>query len=148
MRAVDIVYATSDREEAERVRHALRHVSNRLEVFTDPASAADRMLRRGAFSSERRTPDLVVLDAELLGEGCYDLLREYREREDGQTVVAVVERDPEMDRVERARRAGADAYAAKPLDLQSLAELLEDVSGVHFAVVRDDSLEVAPKGVA
>lgn len=146
MEAVDILIADSDPNEAARVQHALRHIRNRLEVFTDPERAVDRLLQRGEFEDEQRAPDLILLDAELLGPGCYDLIKSYRGAELKHSVIAVLEADPDLERVERARKAGASAYTRKPLTLQSLAELLEDVEGIDLAAVRDGSLEVAARG--
>lgn len=139
MEAVNILIADDDPGEVDRIRTALRNVINETTVLTDREEVRDRILGRGRWSGERRRPDLAILDAQMMGEECYDLIAE---ADLGDTVVAVMDRFPTMEKVERARRAGVSAYAPKPLHLESLAEMLQDVRRISVAVVRGRSVEV------
>lgn len=135
--AVDILIAESDPVEADRVRDALRPVLNSVTVFHDGERAADYLLQRGEFAGERRTPDMILLDAELIGDGCWRLLKRLRsEPRYDDALIAVISSDPSLEKAERAREAGVTWFVGKPVKIETLALLVEDLEDMGLAVIR------------
>lgn len=75
----------------------------------------------------RRLPDIVVLDIGLPGRDGFDVSRELRSMHAGIGVVMLTGRSANADRV-RGLRESADAYLAKPVDIDVLAATLYSVA--------------------
>lgn len=75
--------------------------------------------------TSQRVPDIVVLDVELPGMSGLDLLRTWRAdpRTEGMEVVVLSGRSEAEDEA-AGYDAGADAYVAKPMDVDVLESLL------------------------
>lgn len=73
-----------------------------------------------------RPPDIVVLDVGLPGRDGFDVTRELRLQDAGVGVVMLTGRSSNVDRV-RGLSVGADAYLAKPVDIDVLVATLHSV---------------------
>jgi PAS domain S-box-containing protein len=88
------------------LRRALDHSSRRPIVTSDPEEAV-RL-------AELETPDLVLLDLMLPGEGSFELFREIRQTSPRAAIIVMVPGDREEEAVE-ALRIGAEDYIRKPI---------------------------------
>ena len=142
--AADIMVVDADPLDADKIERALSALVNRVTVFNDPSEAADYLMRRGRYAGNRRTPDLLILDAELMGEGCWEVIRDLRERPEYEdTAVVVVEDDPPAGHVMKAREVGADHFESKPVSMLRMAQLVARQRHLDMAVVRRSILHDA-----
>jgi CheY-like chemotaxis protein len=73
---------------------------------------------------ERETPAVVLMDVGLPGMDGYEVCRKFRERGLAATrIIAMTGYGQERDR-QRAKSAGFDAHAVKPVEYAELAKLL------------------------
>lgn len=136
MTPVDIFILERDPITAGEMRRALDPLLNRVDVFHDPERAVDYLLSRGEFDGNRRTPELIILDADLLGAECWQFLERLNRMDRYQASdVVVVSRDATMGDVMRARRAGAGRIEGKPVDANTLLRLVAGREGVDMAVL-------------
>ncbi len=93
--------------------HHVTHAEHSLDALGE--------LERGHF-------DILLLDLDLPGMDGYQLAGIIRERDDGRAlpIVAITARSG-GDEEQRARAAGMDAFARKPLTGEQLADLLDDL---------------------
>lgn len=110
--------------------HALLvgRVFRKLKISADRVSdAAQAMayLRDGPSETDRRRPDLILLDLGLPGASGHELLRRLKSDPAWADLVVVIlstSEDPED--INRAYRARANSYLVKPLAFRELEEML------------------------
>ena len=138
MEAVDILIGTSDPQEVQTIREALRVLMNRVTVLSEPRSVRDYLQKHGEWKDERRTPELVIVDMELMnGDDCWTLLGKLSEREAyRRTTWAALVEEPGKRDADRAYAAGVDWLMAKPLTVRAMAELVDELEDKAMAVVR------------
>ncbi|RME08201.1 MAG: response regulator [Anaerolineae bacterium] len=90
-------------------------------LLASDAATALQMLKR-------ETVDLVVLDHRLQGDDGFQALRAIRDLPQGKEVPVVMVSAGHESLGEVALRAGAQAYRCKPLFLQELLDLLEELT--------------------
>lgn len=74
-------------------------------------------------------PDVVLLDINLPGVDGYKLCRQIKSDENlSRPIVIAVSGVTDGDIQERVKEAGADAFVAKPIELDSLPQLIEDLA--------------------
>lgn len=140
--AVDILIAEADDEDAARIRDAMGPLVNRVEMTRSAQETADRLFHRGRWSRERRTPDLVILDAGMIGDGCWQMIERLKGRDgyEDSVIVVVAGKDGEdADRAGQSRRAyeaGARWFVGKPVRTDVLRRIVDDLEDMGFAVVR------------
>lgn len=132
----DILVVEPNPQRAERIRGALSPLVNWVEVFTDGSEAHDYLMGEGEYEGNRRVPGLVILDADVMGDACFETVARMRDMERFRgTKVVVVSAEPDLDSIRRARQAGASRYNGKPLTLDALAQMLGSVEDLDPAVV-------------
>lgn len=137
MEAVDILICESDEHEARAIHRALRPILNRVTIVTTAKDAKDCLYRRGRWSDERRVPDLILLDADMVGTDCWELLCELTASGPfADSVFVVLSADPSMEKAERARASGAEWFVGKPVRMDTLARITDSLEDMGLAVIR------------
>jgi PAS domain S-box-containing protein len=118
-----ILHVEDDPASGELVRRLFeRRDDVDLVLVRDGATAVDE--------ARRHRPDLVLLDLGLPDVSGEVVLAQLRARPDTAHVpVVVVSADATAGQAERLRRAGAETYMAKPVSLQRLLQVVDDVRG-------------------
>jgi two-component system, chemotaxis family, response regulator Rcp1 len=81
-----------------------------------------------AANGERPTPDLVLLDINLPNKNGYEVLESIRENDLFLTTfVAMCSGSTSIEDKIRARNNGANAYMVKPMDLEEMNEMVENL---------------------
>ncbi len=116
-----ILHVEDDPASGELVRRLFeRRDDVDLVLACDGATAVDE--------ARRHRPDLVLLDLGLPDVSGEVVLAQLRARPDTADVpVVVVSADATAGQAERLRRAGAETYLAKPVSLQRLLQVVDDV---------------------
>ena len=113
--------------------HKLR---NELVVFGNGRHALDYLRRAGPYA-DVALPDLILLDLNLPGLDGRDLLTQLTADPVLCTIPVVVLTNSLAERdILRARRLRVVDYVAKPVDFARLAEVVKQVEGLAFTVVR------------
>jgi CheY-like chemotaxis protein len=108
-------------------------ITHPLQVVQDGQSALDYLLGAGSYSDRQKfpLPSLVLLDLQLPFLTGFEVLHRIRTHQDLQTLnVAILTSSSEEKDIDRAYRAGANAYLVKPGDAEKLLELVRSVD--HF----------------
>lgn len=136
--AVDILIAESDPLEAKIVHGALdRLLNNRVTVLTDAEETLDYLLQRGGYAEERRAPDLIILDVDLIGDDCWEMLSGLRDRPGlEEAMIVVISSSASIAQAGRAEDAGVNWYSGKPINLENLSRIIEDLEDLGIAVIR------------
>lgn len=131
--AIDVMVIDAEPDDAARIRIALDPLVNDVEVIEDPDEAVDRLL---SAESESDLPDLLIVDLELMGDGCWDLIADLRTRNGEAVAVVVISEDPSAEDIMRAERAGADHFDSKPINLLRIGRLIAKQRRLDMAIVR------------
>ncbi|MBI3976035.1 MAG: PAS domain S-box protein [Armatimonadetes bacterium] len=84
--------------------------------------------RLGLDLAREHQPHLILLDLHLADISGEEVLRRLQEHPDTRRIpVVVISADPTGSQAERVRAAGAQGYLAKPLDMQQLLKILDEV---------------------
>jgi CheY-like chemotaxis protein len=75
----------------------------------------------------RQPPDLIILDMKMPGMDGWEFARAYRGRHGGRTPIVVL--TAAIDAEARATEVGAEAFLAKPFDLDALIERVSRLAG-------------------
>lgn len=139
LRSVDILVLEAETDVAARIRQGLGVLANRVDVVTDPDEALQMLTQRTRDRADAGEPyELVVLDADLLGEECWGVVEELRRRGYEQAEIVVVAEDPDWEQLERAQAAGASRFEQTPIDLEALAQMIATLYGLDLHVVRTE----------
>ena len=111
-------------------------VSNELHVARDGIEAMDFLKRRGKFGSAPR-PDMVLLDLNLPGRDGRQVLSEIRADPEltDLPVVVLTSSKAEVD-VVKAYQLHANCYIVKPVDFESLMQIVASIESFWLTVVR------------
>jgi two-component system response regulator MprA len=74
----------------------------------------------------RRRPDVIILDMKMPGMDGWQFARTYRERHGARTPIIVF--TAATDAAGRAAEVGAEAFVAKPFDLEALIERVQTMT--------------------
>ncbi len=94
---------------------SLEHVGFECRKMTDSVQATE-LLKREKF-------DVVITDISMPGRNGFEVIEAVRSNNSAERVIAIsgqLDRSVEIDAI----RTGADAFIAKPIDLQSLIEII------------------------
>lgn len=147
---VDILVAEGDERQARLISDALSELENRVTVLAAGRECREYLTGSGEYSGERRAPDLVIVDEELLGEGCFRFLTRMVRQEkfaDTEFALLVDVGAGEGDDAETVRRrikqkidaayeAGVHYTIRKPVDFAAMQALVAELQNMGLAVVR------------
>jgi two-component system OmpR family response regulator len=114
-----VLIVEDDPEAAEFMKGQLERHHVKVRIAKDGGQA------QATFSMHK--PDFVILDLILPGESGFEICERFKSADAAVPVLVVSEMDREDSR-ELAQRVGADGYLTKPLDPQSLVEMVREIA--------------------
>lgn len=102
-----------------------------IQLAKNGEQALDFLFARGEYEGRdaRRDPSLVILDLKLPGVNGFEVLREVRRSEPYRyTPVVILTTSDEQSDIQRGYQLGVNSYLRKPMDFDSFAQLLRQVS--------------------
>lgn len=107
-------------------------ISNTIDLVTDGDQAIDYL-----SSADQPRPDLVLLDLNLPGRDGHDVLAMMKQDPDLRRIpVCILTTSSADDDVLGAYDLGANAYVNKPISLDGWHELVAQIEGFWFSLVR------------
>jgi two-component system, response regulator len=141
--AVEILVVEDDQGDGERVLDALKsnNLTNTVHVVRDGADALDFVFSTGSYLSRAplEIPRLILLDLNLPGIGCLEVLR--RIRADGRTraiPVAVLTPSRSDGDLEACTGLGVEVFLSKPVDFIRFREAAQKL-GFRWKMLGPDS---------
>jgi len=138
MKPVNILLVEDSLDDVILVRAALKkgRVANELFVVHDGDAAMDFILNRGAYADSPRA-DLVLLDLNLPGKTGQEVLKEIKTTPLLRSIpVIVLTTSTEERDILRAYEEQANAYIAKPLDLDEFFNAIRMFEDFWLTLVR------------
>jgi CheY-like chemotaxis protein len=141
-RAVRILLVEDNLDDIEITRLALKRcrVANHLAIVRDGQEALDYLARKGDYRDESAPrPDLVLLDLNLPRLNGIEVLEHIRtspEPEVRAVPVIMLTASNSPDDIDRAYRAGANAFVTKPVDFDGFTRALEELAEFWIVVAR------------
>ena len=143
MKPVNILLVEDSDDDVILVRAALKHgrVANDLFVVHNGDDAMAFILNRGRYADSPR-PDLVLLDLNLPGRTGQEVLEEIKQTPQLRSIpVIVLTTSTEERDIMRAYEEQANAYVAKPLDLDEFFDAIRMFEDFWLTLVRLPSAE-------
>lgn len=137
-RAIEILLVEDDPGDELITREALEHnkFQNRLHVAHDGEEGLDFLYKRGQFEGAPR-PDLILLDLNLPKYGGRQLLETVKSDADlARIPVVVLTTSSAEEDIVRSYKLHANAYVAKPVDLDQFISAVRQIDEFFLQVVR------------
>lgn len=137
-RAIEILLVEDDPGDELITREALEHnkFQNRLHVAHDGEEGLDFLYRRNGFEDAPR-PDLILLDLNLPKYDGRQLLETVKSDADlARIPVVVLTTSSAEEDILRSYRLHANAYVAKPVDLDQFISAVRQIDEFFLQVVR------------
>jgi CheY-like chemotaxis protein len=133
---INILLVEDNPDDVELTRLALSRakLQNRIWVVNDGAEALAFLRREGAHQGVPR-PDLVLLDLKLPALDGRDVLLRIREEHRWRELPVVVLTASDSEHEHLATLA-ADAFLTKPVDFARLGEVVRQIAGLGWAIVK------------
>lgn len=107
----------------------------RMHHVDNGESALQYLQKQGEFKSVK-TPDLILLDLNLPGKDGLTVLETIKKDENLQKIlVQVLTTSLLMADIEKSYRLGANAYIAKPINLEDFAKIIDRIEGFWLDAV-------------
>lgn len=107
-----------------------------IEVVTDGIEALAYLLGEGQYAGTP-TPDLVLLDLNLPKLSGREVLRTIRQNNSLRHLPVVILSSSEAESdVSQSYRLGANHYVTKPADLAAFQNIIQEIDGLWFMVVK------------
>jgi CheY-like chemotaxis protein len=137
-RAIEILLVEDDPGDELITREALEHnkFQNRLHVAHDGEEGLDFLYRRGIYQDAPR-PDLILLDLNLPKYDGRQLLEKVKSDTDlARIPVVVLTTSSAEEDILRSYKLHANAYVAKPVDLDQFISAVRQIDEFFLQVVR------------
>ncbi|MCV7409368.1 two-component system response regulator [Mycobacterium florentinum] len=137
-RAIEILLVEDDPGDELITREALEHnkFQNRLHVAHDGEEGLDFLYRRGRFEGAP-LPDLILLDLNLPKcDGCQLLEKVKSDADLARIPVVVLTTSSAEEDIVRSYKLHANAYVAKPVDLDQFINAVRQIDEFFLQVVR------------
>jgi CheY-like chemotaxis protein len=137
-RAIDILLVEDDPGDELITREALEHnkFKNKLHVAHDGQEGLDFLYRRNGFEDAPR-PDLILLDLNLPKYDGRQLLEKIKsDAELARIPVVVLTTSSAEEDIVRSYKLHANAYVAKPVDLDQFISAVRQIDEFFLQVVR------------
>jgi CheY-like chemotaxis protein len=137
-RAIEILLVEDDPGDELITREALEHnkFQNRLHVAHDGEEGLDFLYKRGQFEGAPR-PDLILLDLNLPKYDGRQLLETVKSDADlARIPVVVLTTSSAEEDIVRSYKLHANAYVAKPVDLDQFISAVRQIDEFFLQVVR------------
>ncbi len=138
MEPAEILLVEDNPGDIRLTREALRDskINNNLSVVEDGVEAM-RFLRRHEEYSQARRPDIILLDLNLPRKDGREVLEDIKSDPDLRRIPVVIltTSDDERDIVQ-SYDLHANCYITKPVDLQRFVEIVKNIEGFWFSIVK------------
>jgi CheY-like chemotaxis protein len=135
---IDVLLAEDDPADELITREAFQDnkIGNTLHVVRDGQEALDFLFRRGAYTDAVR-PDLILLDLNLPKYDGREVLQLIKNDEDLASIpVVVLTTSSAEEDILRSYKLHANAYVAKPVDLDQFINAVRQIDEFFLQVVR------------
>ena len=136
-RVVEVLLVEDNPGDVRLTREVLREatVTARLHVAPDGERALEMMRGLAGEDQPLRRPDLVILDLNLPRKSGTEVLRECKADADlRRTPIVVLSSSTADDEITRSYELGANAYVAKPVDLESFLSAVRAIERFWLSV--------------
>jgi CheY-like chemotaxis protein/DNA-binding XRE family transcriptional regulator len=138
---VDILYIEDNPDDIELTLRALKgaNIPNRIHVVRDGVVALDFLFCTGEYNNRQRSnqPEMVLLDLNLPKIGGVEVLRRLKSNPNTRDIPVVIltvsRRHPD---IVVCKQLGAEAYITKPVDLQSLGDVAQQLC-MQWALIKN-----------
>jgi CheY-like chemotaxis protein len=111
-------------------------LANEIHVARDGVEAMEFLKRQGEFTNAPR-PDLIFLDLNMPRKDGREVLEEIKRDDDLRTIPVVVLTTSDADRdILRSYHLHANCYVTKPVGMTQFLEVVHDIQGYWFSVVK------------
>lgn len=135
---IQILLVEDNAADADLIQDQLERsrISNRISVVVDGIEAESFLRREGKYTGVSR-PDLILLDLNLPRRGGVELLSRVKSVPQLRSIPIVVLSSSEASTdVSKSYAEGANCYVAKPLNLDSMKQVVETIENFWFTFVK------------
>lgn len=137
IRVVDILLVEDNEGDVFLTKKAFdkAKIANTLHVAPDGEVALEMLRKQGEYS-DRKTPDMVLLDINLPKKDGKQVLKEIKEDENLRRVPVVILTSSQAEQdVLKTYDLQASSYIVKPIDLEKFQEVVQAIEDFWFSVV-------------
>lgn len=134
---IDILLVEDNPGDVELCREAMEEskIKNNLHVAMDGQQALDFLYKKGEFS-DSPTPDLILLDLNLPNIDGRKVLEIIKEHKDLRRIPVVILTSSKAEEdIIKTYNLHANAYVQKPLDFNSLTEVVKQIESFWMGIV-------------
>ena len=135
---IDILMVEDNPADVRLAQEAFKYqkLSNPLNIVKDGVEAIKYLRKEGRYAEVAR-PDIILLDLNLPRMSGQEVLKTIKEDENLSTIPVVIlsTSDAEKD-ILKAYQSHANCYITKPVDFEKFADVVRQVEGFWFSVVK------------